>query len=108
MSRQPERRRILVEIDPDLMDLVPDYLQNRRQDIKTIQECLKSEEFEKIRKLAHNIKGTGAGYGFPKLSEWGAKIEKLSQIQKGIEIKELIIQMSQYIEALVLTESPYY
>jgi len=43
--------RIIVHVDPDLEELVPGFLQHRRNDIATIQEALKQSDFETIRIL---------------------------------------------------------
>ena len=43
--------RIIVHVVPDLEELVPGFLQHRRNDIATIQEALKQSDFETIRIL---------------------------------------------------------
>jgi hypothetical protein len=44
---------------PDLRELTPGYLQNRRKDIKTIDTALKDADLIKIRTLGHSMKGSG-------------------------------------------------
>ena len=44
-----------ISIDPDLRDLIPGFLQNRRQDIQTLQEALTIGNFDTIRTLGHRI-----------------------------------------------------
>ena len=38
--------KIVVKIDPDLKDLIPRYLQNRRNDIVNIKAALETKDFE--------------------------------------------------------------
>ncbi len=59
---------IVVKIDPDLKDLIPGYLQNRRNDIVNIKAALETKDFEFIQRQGHSMKGPGAGYGFAPVS----------------------------------------
>jgi CheY-like chemotaxis protein len=59
----------------DLEDLIPAYLEKRRKDVVACRVALDAEDFAAIRRLGHNMKGTGTGYGFPGLTELGGEIE---------------------------------
>ncbi|KER09926.1 MAG: hypothetical protein HY22_08480 [[Candidatus Thermochlorobacteriaceae] bacterium GBChlB] len=67
--------KITVVIDKELRDLVPDFLQRRIDDVETIKSALTSGDFRTIETLGHNMKGSGAGYGFREISRIGAEIE---------------------------------
>lgn len=67
--------RIIVEADPDLADLIPGFLDNRRADVGAIRRALADGDFEKVRILGHSMKGAGGGYGFDGISEIGAALE---------------------------------
>jgi len=60
--------KIVVKIDHDLKDLIPRYLQNRRNDIVNIKVALETKDFEFIQRQGHSMKGPGAGYGFAPVS----------------------------------------
>lgn len=66
----------IVHIDPDLEDIVPGFLENRRKDIATLQKALAESDAKTIQLLGHRMKGDGAGYGFQKISEIGDELEK--------------------------------
>ena len=51
--------KIITHVDPELRELTPGYLQNRRKDIKTIDTALKDADLIKIRTLGHSMKGSG-------------------------------------------------
>ena len=55
--------------------LAPEYLNHRRQDVRTILSALENSDFNAIRSLGHKMSGTGASYGFPRISEIGAALE---------------------------------
>lgn len=67
--------KILVQVDPDLLDIVPGFLENRRRDVKTIEASLTRGDFETIRVLGHRMKGDGGGYGFDRISAIGNLLE---------------------------------
>lgn len=67
--------KILIHIDPDLEELIPGFLENRQKDITSIRTAIGAGDFETIQTLGHNMKGTGAAYGFDDLTDIGAKLE---------------------------------
>ncbi len=67
--------KLIVHIDPDLADIVPGFLENRRKDIVVMQTAIPCGDFETVRMLGHRLKGDGGGYGFDAISEIGAAIE---------------------------------
>ena len=55
--------------------LAPQYLSHRRQDVRSILSALENSDFAAILGLGHKMRGTGASYGFPRISEIGAALE---------------------------------
>ena len=92
-----EQKKIVVKIDADLEELVPEYLENREEDVKSISELLEKDDFEKVRIIGHSMKGSGGGYGFDRISEIGKIIEDSSKEKNGNEIKKAVEELSQYL-----------
>jgi hypothetical protein len=67
--------RVAVRPDPDLMDLVPTYLERRHADIVALEEALVLGDMERVRIIGHSMKGSGGGYGFDGISEIGLRLE---------------------------------
>ena len=65
---------VIVYVDSDLEDLVPEFLENRYEDIEKINECLDNEEIAEIQRLGHSMKGSGGGYGFHEITRLGARL----------------------------------
>ncbi len=86
-----EGEKIVVKVDPEIADLIPGFLNNRKKDIKDLESYLEAGNFEQIERLGHGMKGSGAGYGFDRISEIGKSIEiagkgkDIGGIKKGIE-----------------------
>ena len=64
-----------VQIDKFIEDLIPGFLNNRRDDIQSLREGVEAGDMPLLERLGHTMKGTGAGYGFDKISEIGEAIE---------------------------------
>jgi signal transduction histidine kinase/CheY-like chemotaxis protein/ABC-type nitrate/sulfonate/bicarbonate transport system substrate-binding protein len=65
----------VVQVDEDIVDLVPGFIDNRLDDLRRIGELLSVQSYEEIRRIGHNWKGAGRGYGFELLSTLGEELE---------------------------------
>lgn len=74
-----DRAEIVVEVDADLAEVVPGYLENRRRELDLLAAALAGADWETLRRLAHDLKGTGGGYGFAAISELGLRLERAAQ-----------------------------
>jgi HPt (histidine-containing phosphotransfer) domain-containing protein len=93
-----EEEKIVVKVDPEIADLIPGFLNNRKKDIENMGSCLKVKDFEQIERLGHGMKGSGAGYGFYGISEIGKSIE-IAAKEKNIEaIKKEIENLKDYLD----------
>ena len=90
--------KIIVHVDPDLEDLIPGYLENRKKDIESITEALKKDDFETIRILGHSMKGSGGGYGFDAITDIGDFLEQASKNKDSIEIQKQANELSTYLK----------
>ncbi len=89
--------RIAVIIDPDLADLVPGFLDNRRRDVDKLKTLLEAGNFVDIRMIGHSMKGAGGGYGFDPITTIGAAIERAALASDGQTILQGIEQLADYL-----------
>jgi CheY-like chemotaxis protein len=77
----------------EIEELVPWYLEKRRADLVALAVALQAGDYDAIRVLGHNMKGSGAGYGFDAITKIGAALEaaakKKSDGPIGTEISAL-------------------
>ena len=73
---EPADDTFTVPVEEGMEDVVPGYLEKRRAEVLVYQAALAAGDFETIKKMAHKMKGTGTGYGLPRLTELGAAMEK--------------------------------
>jgi PAS domain S-box-containing protein len=92
------KREFIVQIDEDLADLVPEFLENRQLDATKIRQLLQDSAFiEEIQRIGHNMKGSGGGYGFDEISYIGKCIEEAAKQKDKQEIEKLAGRLEQYL-----------
>jgi PAS domain S-box-containing protein len=87
-------------VDASLAGLVPGFLANRRRDIDAIDAALALADYENVRVLGHNMKGSGAGYGFNRITEIGASLEQAAGRRAPEEIRERTAELVRYLDSL--------
>lgn len=92
--------RITIRIDADLSDLIPGYIENRRNDIGAMRAALEQGDFETIRVLGHGMKGSGGGYGFEAITEMGRSLEQAAKNGDIDGIQQQVTELSAYIDHL--------
>jgi histidine phosphotransfer protein HptB len=98
--------RITVEVDPDLIDLIPDFLARKRTDLQTMKGALESGDLATIASVGHKIKGEGGSFGFDTLSEIGAALEQCGRNGDRASAQQLVSDLSEYLEKVDVVEGP--
>jgi HPt (histidine-containing phosphotransfer) domain-containing protein len=93
-----ENRKIIVHVDPEITDLVPGFLDNRRKDTASIVEAVTRGDFETVRILGHSMKGSGGTYGFDPITDIGRQLEQAALAKNADEIKTLIAELTAYLD----------
>lgn len=93
-------QKIIVKIDPELIELIPAFLENRGTDIQLMNKALKASDYEIIERTGHGMKGAGAGFGFEAITEIGAALEKAAQDKDSELIQKGIDALSHYVQNL--------
>ena len=71
-----DKARKTVKVPAVLMDLIPDYLANRRKEVETLDLAIKSHDFDTIQTVGHKLKGNAGSYGFDELTRLGNILEE--------------------------------
>jgi HPt (histidine-containing phosphotransfer) domain-containing protein len=95
-------KKITVKVDKDLEDLIPGFMQHRRDDVASLKASLSAGELDKIRITGHSMKGTGGGYGFDDLSQIGAELERAAVVGDAGEISALVDRLEKYLDHVVI------
>ncbi len=92
-----DEEKIVVIADPDLEDLIPGFLENRRQDLARLAAALQRGEYETIRNLGHAMKGFGKSYGFADITEIGSRIERAALEKAAVRIAQAVDELAGYL-----------
>lgn len=78
--------------DDELMaPLVKKFVSNLNPKIEQLNECLISNRLDDLAKLAHQLKGSGGGYGFPSISEAAKHVETQAKAEPDIEKIQAVV-----------------
>lgn len=88
---------LIVYLDPDLEDIVPGFLDNRRNDVRILTTCLENGQLDTIRLLGHRMKGDGGGYGFHAVSTIGHDLEQAALRRDLATIRERTTDLAQFL-----------
>ena len=89
---------ILVRAAPAIADLIPEFLQNRRNDVTAMLAALNRGDFETIESLGHGMKGAGGSWGFQGITEIGAALEQGAASGDADASSESIGELSRYLD----------
>lgn len=62
--------------DPDMSELVVEYVSSMPQRVNSILAAYERRQREQLIRIVHQLKGSGGGYGFPQLTVVADKLEQ--------------------------------
>jgi HPt (histidine-containing phosphotransfer) domain-containing protein len=83
-------------------EMVSEYLGGCRKDLLQLKAALAAGEYERARRLGHQMKGTGNPYGFPGLTDIGLAIERGASDRAATEIESQIQRLEAYLSSVVI------
>ncbi|MEM7541554.1 MAG: Hpt domain-containing protein [Pseudomonadota bacterium] len=95
-----DQEKIVVQIDPDIIELIPGFLDNRKNDVTRIRDLLAAKDFAQIKLLGHSMKGAGGGYGFDEITSIGAVIESAADAEDSGGISDGADRLEKYLSQI--------
>ena len=95
-----KNEKIVIRADPEISNLIPGYLENRRKDIEKMREALEKSDYETIGFIGHSMKGSGQGYGFGEISAIGHKLEEAANDKNARTITGQIDELHNYLQRI--------
>jgi CheY-like chemotaxis protein len=102
-SSQPQRAEPKKAPVDDVADLVPTFLRHQRSALAGVDD--QPENADQLRRFAHNLKGSAAGYGFPELGELAGALEAAVKEGLGASTAALLTQLREEIERVSAPEA---
>jgi HPt (histidine-containing phosphotransfer) domain-containing protein len=88
---------IRVRLSPGIERLVPVYLDDRKAEVSILETALAAGDYDTIRVLGHQLKGSGTPYGFAALSQIGRSSEWAAENQSPGEIRKHLATLADYL-----------
>jgi HPt (histidine-containing phosphotransfer) domain-containing protein len=80
--------------------LIPAFLERREKEVSELTQLLAGNRFDDIKLIGHRLKGMGAGYGFPLVSEIGRELEAAAGSADTSHIHRSIAQLASFATSL--------
>ena len=78
--------------------MVPQFLQNRRENVISMLDSLDRDEFETVVRLGHSMRGCGISFGFQAITDIGAALEQAAGGADNLASRKLVGDLSSYLD----------
>ena len=89
---------ILVRANPKFADRIPAYLQNCRQNGIAMLDALDRVDFETVKFLGHQMRGSGGAYGFQAITDIGAALQQAAESADTDGSRKWVDELSNYLD----------
>lgn len=86
-----------VDVDPELADLVPRFLENCRRDLALIREAIAAGDWNQAVRTGHGMKGSAPSYGFEEIGLLGKELEAASRARDGAAVQDAADRLAAYL-----------
>jgi len=101
-QRSQEQRHpngtIVVRANPLFKDLIPGFLENRRQDVVAMLDALDRGDFGTVGSLGHGMRGAGGSWGFQAITDIGAALEQSAERADTDASRKSVRELSAYLD----------
>ena len=95
------RRARIARLEDEIAALIPDYLANRRADVRSLRIALAGEDYALIATLGHRMKGSGASFGLPRVSRIGQRLEEAGNYEDEAKARKATEELDRLVDSLV-------
>jgi HPt (histidine-containing phosphotransfer) domain-containing protein len=78
------------------------YLDRRVVEISACEHALVSKEYASLLKMGHQLKGNGATFGYPALSDLGRKLENAAIASDHQTMTKTLAEISIFIKKILV------
>ncbi|UCE58748.1 MAG: Hpt domain-containing protein [Phycisphaerales bacterium] len=93
----------LVAEDESFADIVVQFVDGLSRRLDTMEDAIRASDFEALRTAAHQLKGSGGGYGYPILTERAAELEKGAKAKLLGDCAQQIEELRQLAARIVVS-----
>ncbi len=87
-----------VYVDELLQELIPSFMENRRNEFVELEKFFSQKDYEALAKLGHKLIGTGYNYGFQKLGDLASDLEKAGKNKDEASARRAIDGIRRHVQ----------
>lgn len=96
----------LLEDDPSFEEIVVEFVDALANRVQDMEDALRAADFEKLQTLAHQLRGCGAGYGYPVVTVRAARLELCAKARIAHECMTALDEMKDICSRIVVRVEP--
>lgn len=89
-----------VDVDPETRDLLPDFIQSRREVLDEIEHALDNGDLAQLRRASHRLAGSLGLYGFHWASDQARRLETEAQNGNRAMMAELLSALRSHLDTV--------
>lgn len=87
--------------DPDFRELLTMFTDGLPEHQTALNDAFAAADWGRLREVSHQLKGCGAGYGFPGLTDLAAQLEYSSRDRDESRIETDLNALQDYLDRLI-------
>ncbi len=84
--------------------LLERYLGRRREELTRLGDALGRRDYDLIRRIGHNLHGSGAAYDLVRISALGAQIELAAERRAAPGLERIFAELRQFLNSITIVE----
>jgi HPt (histidine-containing phosphotransfer) domain-containing protein len=93
-----------------LIELRRSYVLSLSEKLTELSEAIADRRLATVSRLGHQLKGSGKSYGYPEISELGARMEEAADNRVVTQLESLLVEFERatqhIVNDLMVTEHP--
>jgi HPt (histidine-containing phosphotransfer) domain-containing protein len=86
--------------DPELAAILPRFIQRLPEKLQALEGALEYQRFEDLERLAHRLKGSAGGYGFPTLTEAALDLQEAAKTADALQAAQALFRIKEICTAI--------
>ncbi|WP_166830865.1 Hpt domain-containing protein [Thalassoroseus pseudoceratinae] len=87
--------------DPEFQELLTMFMESMAEQQTHLNDAFMAGDLDQVREVSHKIKGSGAGYGFPELTDLAASLEVSSRERLDDRVETDFNALQDYLNRLL-------
>ncbi len=78
--------------DEDLIDIIEEFVDELPDRVSAMTTAFEEQNFEELRRLAHQLKGAAGGYGFPSITDSALQVELAADVRNADQATDKLVK----------------